>query len=94
MLNPINLGKEETLERGSDSPLQECEACHTSKPRHLMFDFNCHMYCPGHPDLTGVSCQQHWACSIECWEKVGHACVNEHGRKILEYLHANIANKI
>jgi hypothetical protein len=45
---------------------------------------------PGSPDLAAVSCDagQHWACSIDCWELVGVACIHYHLRPTMEKAHA------
>lgn len=51
---------------------------------------------PGHPDLPSFQCiggedsigdsiGDHWACSVECWLKVTHACIDEHIVEILKY---------
>lgn len=44
---------------------------------------------PGHKDLQAFQCpeEQHWACSIECWSKVAHACLDEHILEILKIMH-------
>lgn len=44
---------------------------------------------PGSPDLAAVSCDsgQHWGCSIDCWEAIGHACMTKHLRPTMEKAH-------
>lgn len=47
---------------------------------------------PGHPSLMPFQCPsgEHWACSIECWEIVAHACIREHALEMLKQLHAGL----
>jgi hypothetical protein len=42
--------------------------------------FNGGIGVPGSPDLAAFSCDsgQHWACSLDCWQKIAHACIDEH----------------
>lgn len=93
MLKKIQLEKINT-DTLPDPPMQKCDCCGSEKRRDYMIDVNIHIYCPGHPSLTGVSCEQHWACSIDCWLKVAHACIDEHGKQILEFLHGNLTNTV
>lgn len=41
---------------------------------------------PGHPNLPPFQCpeREHWACSVACWVKVAHACIDEHMQPILQ----------
>jgi hypothetical protein len=87
-LKPIQIEPTQDVPYGSDSPIIPCDMCGTQKPRHLMFDFVANVLCPGHPALTGIGCPvQHWACSMECWVQVAHACIDEHVLMILKYNH-------
>jgi hypothetical protein len=44
------------------------------------FWFNGGIGVPGSPDLASIACDsgQHWACSLDCWASVAHACVDQH----------------
>lgn len=61
-------------------PMEICESCGKSLPRsHALMSFIIvggakPFQCPG---------GGHVACSIECWAKVSHACIDEHMVEIL-----------
>jgi hypothetical protein len=92
LLKPIKMPDEQEgeIERGSDSPLIACDACGTSKPSHDMIGFAINVPVPGHPDLYSIGCEQHWACSIACVARVGHACIDEHVVPLLEFHHKKV----
>lgn len=52
---------------------------------------------PGHPDLPPFQCPgggdsygDHWACSLECWRQVAHACIEEHMQELLKFHRAKV----
>lgn len=50
---------------------------------------------PGHPALPPFQCPQeeHWACSLECWLLVAHACIDEHIHTLLRQAHASVGKE-
>ncbi len=68
-----------------------CEACGTIVPEgDKAINFIPAVGSAGHPDVAGVvTCpyEEHWACSLECWAKVAHACIDEHMAQILQHIH-------
>lgn len=70
----------EEIEQGSDSPPQQCEICKTVFPRHKMINLFIGISSPGNERLSGgIGCSyEHWACSPNCWQKLAHACIDEH----------------
>jgi hypothetical protein len=98
MLQPLR-PKEEPVQ-GSDSPIVTCEACRSQGPSHRMINLAIVVGSPGHESLTGFQCpgskqmptntDEHWACSIECWAKVAHACIDEHMAVLLQQLHSRL----
>lgn len=95
LLQPIRLQKEEEEQApGWDSPLVACEACGRQKPRHEMINLVVSVPAPGHPSILGFSCpaNEHWACSLDCWRAVAHACVDEHLFTILQAKHADLSS--
>lgn len=93
MLDPIvmpDAPKPPEPERGSDSPTVVCAACQRPGKSHLMINCVICSPSPGHPDILGIGCGEHWACSIECWRKVAHACIDEHMVKLLQYWHKKV----
>lgn len=60
-------------------PTIQCESCGAETPRNKAINFVAVVGSPGHPDLPPLPPHaEHWACSPECWLKVGHACLDEH----------------
>lgn len=59
------------------------------------FWFNGGIGVPGTPHLAAFSCEsgEHWACSIECWEAVAHACVTQHLRATMEAAHKMLLDR-
>lgn len=80
----------------SDSPKRICENCNKIGPSHRMINFICCIGSPGHESLQPIQCEQeeHWACSIECWSKVAHACIDEHMVELLKQKHGVLNDKI
>lgn len=71
-------------------PPRKCEACGTIVAvGHDAINVIIVVGSPGHPSLAPFQCgyEEHWACSIECWQKVAHACIDEHMRVMLQELH-------
>ena len=61
-----------------------CEACGKQDIQSNMIDVLTNVACPG-KGLTGLGCPvQHWSCSLECWSKVAHACIDEHLTPLLK----------
>ena len=86
-LEPINIT--EKTER--KSPVVKCDVCPNTGQAHDMIDFVANVLSPGHPKLTGIACPtQHWACSLECWIKVAHACIDEHLLEVLKFQRKNV----
>jgi hypothetical protein len=86
---------------GSDSPILTCEICGKSAPSHLMINLMIGIGSPGHPSLTGFQCPgsgqyqgrpEHWACSLECWKQLAHACIDEHMIQLLRDKHDELAS--
>lgn len=98
MLKPVKMpAKPEEPEYGSDSPIVSCEACGKQGPTHLMINLAVCIGSPGHPMLPPFQCPgsqqtgpEHWACSPECWQKVAHACIDEHMLVLLQQAQATI----
>jgi hypothetical protein len=71
-------------------PSRKCEAC--GKVIELSHDALNYMFVvgsPGHPELAPFQCGngEHWSCSIDCWERVAIACIQEHGKRMLIAMH-------
>lgn len=79
-------------EYASDSPDRVCECCKKTGPSHRMINVIIVIGSPGHENLQPFQCSQeeHWACSIECWTKVAHACVDEHMSELLRGKHQTL----
>lgn len=94
MLKKIALPGEE-IEQGADSPTVVCEACGAPGLRHLMMNVMIGVGSPGHPSLAGFQCPEteHWACTLNCWRRVAHACLDEHVHEYLLALHATLKDK-
>lgn len=86
LLAPLAVPEPDDREPGWDSPITVCEACGKQDKRHLMINAVICIPAPGHHTLTGFGCTagEHWACSPECWTKVGHACIDEHMVTLLQ----------
>lgn len=74
-------------------PPRTCEAC--KKVVAVGHDaINCIIVIgsPGHPQLAPFQCahEEHWACSIPCWQKVAHACIDEHMHVLLLHAHQSL----
>lgn len=91
MLKPLP-GSNAEPEYGTDSPTVQCEACPKTGPSHLMINVMVCCGSPGHPSITGFQCPhvEHWACSLPCWRKIAHACVDEHMHVILTAFHQQL----
>lgn len=71
-------------------PPRKCECCGKVVPiGHDAINVMLTVGSPGHPELSAFQCpfEEHWACSLECWSKVAHACIDEHVSKILYSMH-------
>lgn len=90
MLKPLH----QTQELSQAEIQRTCEMCGTPVPSSYALNFILIIGSPGHPSLTPIQCTQteHWACSIEHWEKVAHACITEHGLLLLQEAHSNVSN--
>lgn len=73
-------------------PLVDCAVCGTSLPNSHAFNIIISVGVPGHPDVQPFQCphEEHWACSIDHWLQVSHACLDEHIHAILQDIHANL----
>lgn len=87
LLTPLNEGKINTKEQE-----RVCESCGKSLPSSQSINFIGIVGSPGHPSLPAFQCTQveHWSCSIECWSKVAHACIDEHLHDILTKMHESL----
>jgi hypothetical protein len=94
MLAPLIKERIEDVPYGSDSPTVKCEndQCSAIGPSHLMINCIIFIGSPGHPALPPFQCGQteHWACSVECWSKVAHACIDEHMSELLKEARATV----
>lgn len=85
------LPEKQEPEYATDSPAVTCAICGTQKPSCNMINFAVAVPSPGHPDLLGVGCPvEHWACSLNCWQKVAHACIDEHMLELLKERHQKV----
>lgn len=76
-----------TLHFRGVAPPTTCEACGLVLPTHsnaINMSFTAFVGVPGHPSLSPFQCPcsqeqstEHWACSIECWRKIAHKCIDE-----------------
>jgi hypothetical protein len=98
MLKPVRKPGEE-VEYGSDSPTLTCEKCGKQGPSHLMINLMIGVGSPGHPSITGFQCPgsgqyqgrpEHWACSLDCWREIAHACIEEHVHELLKFYHSQV----
>ncbi len=83
----------------TDSPTVECESCGKKGPSHLMINLMIGIGSPGHPSLAAMQCPgsgqienrpEHWACTPECWQKIAHACIDEHMHVLLQEAHQKL----
>ena len=101
MLKSLSLTQVEDMQQGRDMegintpPPVVCENCGTTVPRQdQAINLMIAVGSPGHPELAPFQCPggghslgDHWACSIECWGKIAHACIDEHMTEFLKALH-------
>lgn len=69
-----------------------CEACGTIVPvGHDAINIIIVVGSPGHPELPPFQCpnEEHWACCIDCWKKVAHACIDEHMTQVLSFMRSS-----
>lgn len=87
MLKPLDMSKKEP-----SIPMRTCEACGTQKPSDASINCIIVIGSPGHASLAPFQCAQeeHWACSIACWQTVAHACIDEHMAALLQSAHQTI----
>lgn len=73
-------------------PIRTCEACGKKITSSLAINCIIVIGSPGHPTLAPFQCahEEHWACSIGCWNKVAHACIDEHMSELLRYKHSEV----
>lgn len=91
MLKPLSF--QPKIQEEKLPPPRTCEACGTIVVvGHDAINFIAVVGSPGHPSLTPLQCEQeeHWACSIACWAKVAHACIDEHMTAMLEARHREV----
>lgn len=89
LLKPIQIIDKQDQGRIPALP-RTCEACGTVVPEgDKAINFIPAIGSAGHPDLPVIRCphEEHWACSLVCWAKVAHACIDEHLAQILQYAH-------
>jgi len=73
-------------------PARTCEACGKVVPvGHDAINVIIVVGSPGHPELPPFQCphEEHWACSIDCWLKVAHACIDEHISQVLSFMRSS-----
>lgn len=94
MLKPLRKVEKKEPAYASDSPQRVCEKCGKTGPSHRMINCIICIGSPGHETLAPFQCQQeeHWACSIECWSQVAHACIDEHMTQLLTQKHGGLEN--
>jgi hypothetical protein len=77
-----------------EEPMQECEnpACQRKGRSSMMINCIICIGSPGHPALEAFQCEaiEHWACSLECWKIVAHACIEEHMAEYLRQAHQKV----
>jgi len=79
-------------------PARKCESCGTIIP---IGDNALNVMCiigigsPGHPGVPPFQCPstEHWACSVKCWSKVAHACIDEHMSPLLSSIHSKLRER-
>lgn len=78
----------------ANAPMRICEACGAQKISHEAINCIIVIGSPGHASLSPFQCayEEHWSCSIPCWQKVAHACVDEHMAELLKQKHEEVAN--
>lgn len=69
--------------------MRTCEACGRQVDSSWAINMIFVIGSPGHPELMPFQCEQeeHWACSRHCWNKVAHACIDEHMMILLQQKH-------
>ena len=75
-----------------------CESCgNVLKTRADAFNvmFVCQIGVPGHAAIPPFQCdsEEHWACSKECWQKVAHACIDQHMMETLNQIYSQLEDK-
>jgi hypothetical protein len=80
------------------APPVVCESCGKVLPTHANaynMWFNSGIGVPGGPELHPISCDagEHWACSLDCWQVVAHACVEVHMFETLKQAHAALEER-
>lgn len=90
MLQPIP-DKNKVLNTTAELPeiTRVCENCATSRESSCMINCIIVIGSPGHASMAPFQCpnEEHWACSLDCWIKVAHACIDEHMIEVLKELH-------
>ncbi len=76
----------------ASDPIRTCEACGKVSPGSESFNIMMQVGVAGHPSIAPFQCPhvEHWACSLDCWRKVAHACIDEHMHELLHYCHAQL----
>lgn len=77
------------------APGVTCEGCGAKLPTHADAMNVTHVMqvgVPGHPAIPAFQCPmtEHWACSIECWTKIAHDCVDNHMIPLLQHAHERL----
>jgi len=91
MLKPLSFQSKQQEEKLP--PPRTCEACGTIVAiGHFAINFIPVIGSPGHPSLVPMQCEQeeHWACSLACFAKVAHACIDEHMIELLKKKHQEV----
>lgn len=92
MLQPLSNSQDETSQSKLPPP-RTCESCgKVVAVGHDAINVIIVIGSPGHPDIAPFQCsfEEHWACSLKCWLKVAHACIDEHMQVLLQRAHADI----
>lgn len=73
-------------------PPRTCEACGTVVPGNDAINCIFVVGIAGHPDIPPFQCahEEHFSCSIPCWQKVAHACIDEHIAVMLRVKHQEL----
>ena len=93
MLKPLSFQSSKQQQEEKLPPPHTCEACGTIVAiGHFAINFIAVVGSPGHPELAPVQCEhtEHWACSLPCWSRVAHACIDEHMVELLKRQHEGV----
>jgi hypothetical protein len=92
---PLLKGLSEVENPAIVEQLRRCENCGRVLPSSKSINFIGIIGSPGHSELMPFQCvhTEHWSCSIECWQKIAHACIDEHLAEMLKQKHQILGEK-